>query len=301
VISSLSPELQQFLNGLNRISDRMSDAQRQITTGLRMTQVSDSPDQISTLLSARAHLEAAKQTGANLGRVKAEVDSAEQALQTAVQLFERARTLAAQGGASGQTAATRNSLAQEIGSIMQQLAGIAGTTVEGRYIFSGDADQTAPYTIDLTQANPLSAYQGSAATRLVQHPNGTTFSVSRTAQEIFDSPNAAENVFAALNGARNALAANDDAAIQAAQDAFVTAGDYLNSQLAFYGTAQNKVDEATSFGQTLQTQLQTQIASLQDADLTQAILELNQAQTQQQAALESRARIPRITLFDFLA
>ena len=50
-----------------------------------------------------------------------------------------------------------------------------------------------------------------------------------------------------------------------------------------------------------QTQLQTQIANLQDADLTGSILTLNQDQTQEQAALQSEARIPRTTLFDFLA
>ena len=301
MLSNLDPSAQQFLNGLNRIGNRMSDAQRQITTGLRVTSVADDPDQISTLLTARAHLESAKQIQTNLGRVKGEVDTAEQSLQSAVQLFEQARTQAAEGNTSVATAASRAALRQQIGSILQQLVGIAGTTVEGRLIFSGDKDQTVPYTIDLTQTNPVSAYQGSAATRLVEHPNGTTFAVSETAQQIFDSADPTTNVFATLNAARNALAANDDTAIQNAVSAFVKTGEYLNSQLAFYGTVQNKVAEATDFAQTLQTQLQTQISGLQDADLTQAILELNQAQTQQQAALQARARVPRTTLFDFLA
>ena len=300
MLSSLDPSAQQFLNGLSRIQDRMTQAQRQLTTGRRLTQVSDDPDQISTLLAARAHLESAKQTQPNLGRVKGEVDTAEQSLQSAVQLVENARTAAAAGDTSAATPASRAALADQIGSILQQLVAIAGTTVEGRFIFSGDRDQTAPYTIDLTQTNPVGAYQGSAATRLVADPNGTTFSVSQTAQTIFDSADPTTNVFATLNAARNALASNNDAGIQAAVAAFPKVGTYLNSQLALYGTAQNRVAEATDFGQTLQTQLQTQISGLEDADLTQQILELNQGQTQQQAALESRARLPRTTLFDFL-
>jgi flagellin-like hook-associated protein FlgL len=48
------------------------------------------------------------------------------------------------------------------------------------------------------------------------------------------------------------------------------------------------------------TQLQTQISGLQDADETQSILQLTQAQTEQQAALQSFQQIPRTTLFDFL-
>jgi flagellin-like hook-associated protein FlgL len=74
----------------------------------------------------------------------------------------------------------------------------------------------------------------------------------------------------------------------------------LNQQLAFYGNVQNKVAQATDFASTQQTQLQTQISNLQDADLTASILQLNQAQTQEQAALQAEARVPRTTLFDFL-
>jgi flagellin-like hook-associated protein FlgL len=77
--------------------------------------------------------------------------------------------------------------------------------------------------------------------------------------------------------------------------------EYLNSQLASYGTIQNNVAQATEFGQNLQVQLEAQIGNLQDADLTQSILDLNTGQTQQQASLQSLARIPRTTLFDFLA
>jgi flagellin-like hook-associated protein FlgL len=76
--------------------------------------------------------------------------------------------------------------------------------------------------------------------------------------------------------------------------------EYLNSQLASYGNMQNVVADATQFGQTKQVQLQTLVSSLQDADLSQAIVEMNQGQTQEQAALQSRAQLPRTTLFNYL-
>ena len=278
----------------------MDLVQRRLSTGLRLAEVSDDPDQIATLLAARAHLEATRQIHRNLGRFKAEVDTAEQALQHTVELFERIRTLGVQGATATQTADTRAMLAQEIGSKMEQIAGLAGTSIEGRYIFSGDADQTQPYTIDVTQTNPLSAYQGSAATRQAQHPNGTTFAVARTAQEIFDSTDPASNVFGTINALRLALQANDEPAILGAVAGLTAAGVHLNRQLAFYGTTQNKVAEALDFGATLEVQLAGQISSIADADLTESIVELNQEQLQQRASLESWARIPRTTLFDYL-
>jgi flagellin-like hook-associated protein FlgL len=61
------------------------------------------------------------------------------------------------------------------------------------------------------------------------------------------------------------------------------------------------VSSATNYCQNYITRLQTQLSGIQDADETQAITELTQAQTQLQAAIESRAHIQRTTLFDFLA
>lgn len=300
MIPSLKPTDQQFLNQLNRISDRMQTAQRQLSTGLRVTQVSDDPDQVSTLLQARANLSSAQQIQTNLGRVKAEVDAGEQALESAVTLFDRVRTLGAQGVTGTSDAQSRAYIAQELGPILQQFVGLASTQVEGRYIFSGDADQTAPYTVDLSQTAPVSAYQGSDATRLAQHPNGTTFRVSHTAQQIFDSSDPTANVFNAIVNLRNALLNNDSVAISTSVDGLKSAGDHLSSELAFYGTTQNTVANAQDFGQSLQVQLKTQISGLEDADISQAILELNQGKVQQQAALNSRSQLPQTTLFDYL-
>ena len=300
MLSSLDPSAQQFVNSLNSINGRMERAQQQISSGLKISRVSDAPDSISLLLQAHASLSSTQQTLTNLGRVKTEVDAGEKSLETAVNLFEQARTLGAQGNTDTQTPAGRAAIAQQLDNILQEMVGLAGTTVEGRYIFSGDSDQQVPYTYSAALGNPTGAYQGSASTRLVQHPNGTTFSVALTAQQIFDSPNPADNVFSAIENLSAALKANDSAAIQTAVAALPAVGEYLNGQLASYGAVQNKVADATSFGQTLQTQLRTELSNLQDADITQAILEMTQAQIQQQAALQARAHLPRTTLFDYL-
>jgi flagellar hook-associated protein 3 FlgL len=301
MISTLSSAAQQFVNNLNRVIDQTQKAQQQVSSGLKVSQVSDAPDQISALLQARANLAGTEQIITNLGQTKAESDAGEQALESAVTLLDRVQTLATEGDSSTQTADTRAALAQETGSILEQMGGLASTQVGGRYIFSGDQDQIRPYTINLTQPNPVSDYQGSASTRVAQHPNGTTFPVALTAQTIFDSPDPTTNVFQAIVGVQAALNSNDDTAIQNAIGGLSKVATYLNTQLATYGTIQNKVADATNFGQTLQLQLQTQISGIQDADLTQSIIQLQQGQTQEQAALQTQAQIPRKTLFDFLA
>ncbi len=300
MVSTLTAANQEFLNNLNRVTGRINQAALQISSGVRMRQVSDVPDQVSALLEARAALSTSQQISTNFVRLKGEVDAGEQAVQIAVQLFDRVQTLGATGVTGTQTASSRADLAQQLQSLEQQLVGLANTSFEGRFLFSGDSDQTAPYNFDLTQPNPVTAYQGSAATRQALHPNGTTFPLSLTAEQLFDSSDPATNVFSTINGLVTALQNNDETAIRTSNAGLFRVGDYLNQQLAFYGTTQNQVISATDFAQTQQTQLQTQIGTLQDTDTASAILDLTQSQTQQEAALSAQARIPRTTLFDFL-
>lgn len=301
MISSLNASAQGFLAGVNQIQQRAQRAQQELTTGLKVNTVSDAPDQIANLWQTRSNLDQVQQINSNLNRVQTEVNTAEGVLQSTVSLVERAQTLGAQGANGTTTADTRQNLANELGSVLQELVSSANTTVEGRYIFSGDSDQQAPYSIDLTQSSPVSVYQGSSATRQVQSPDGSLFPVGLTAQQIFDSSNSQQNVFVSINNLRQALLNNDSAGALSAVGDVQTAGAYLNQQLAYYGTVQDRVSSGLDFGQNYQTQLQTQLSGIQDADETQSITELTQAQTQLQAALVSRAQLPQKSLFDYLA
>jgi flagellin-like hook-associated protein FlgL len=107
-------------------------------------------------------------------------------------------------------------------------------------------------------------------------------------------------VFTSLDALRTALMNNDSKGISDAQATVGTSLTYLNGQLAYYGNVQNKVADATSFAASQKLQLQTHLSSLQDADLAESITELSQAQLQQTAALQVRAKMPTQTLFDFL-
>jgi len=237
----------------------------------------------------------------NLGLVATEVNTGEEALENATTMFDQVQTLAADGANTLQTASGNADLAQQVNSLLQQFVGLSATRINNRYIFAGDQDQQIPYTYDATQTPPVSAYGGSASTRDVQDANGTSIPVALTAQQIFDSTDPSTNVFTSLENLSTALASNNTAAIQTSLNGLPAVSEYLNTQLAFYGNVQDQLTASTSYGQTLQTQQQADVANLQDADVTQSIEELTQAQTQQQAALQSDALLPRSTLFNFLS
>jgi flagellar hook-associated protein 3 FlgL len=301
MISALNAQAQSFLAGLSQIQQRLQTSQTELTTGLQINNVSDAPSEIADIWQLNSELDQTQQTETNLGQVQTEVDTAQSALQAAVTLVEQAETYGTQGASDTSSATTRQDLANSLGGILQQLVATANTTVQGRYIFAGDTDQTTPYTIDLTQTSPISGYQGSASTRLIQGADGTAFPVALTAQQIFDSSNSQDNVFISITSLMQGLQNNNDTEINSAIGDVQSADTYLNQQLAFYGTVQGRVTGAQTFGQNYTVELQTQLSGVQDANEAADITKMTQAQTQLQAALQSEAQLPKTTLFDFLS
>jgi flagellar hook-associated protein 3 FlgL len=309
MLSGINAASEKFLQDLGRLQKRSERAQQQLTSGLKVQSAADAPDDISRLLGARAGLDMVQQVSLNLGRIKTEVDTAEGAMQNAVSLMERARALGSQGASNTLSKSSREQLANELGGILERLVAVSSTAVEGRYIFSGDNDQAAPYTIDLAVPKGVSTYQGASSTRLVADASGLEFSVAQTADEIFDSADDEKNVFLAVNGMRRALLAVDsppdppDPTIPTMAQALHNLGEaglYLNTRLTRYGLAQNRVTESINTAAKLQLSLKAQIANIEEADLAAAALELSQTRTHLEAAFTARAQNPRRSLFDYM-
>jgi flagellar hook-associated protein 3 FlgL len=312
MIPSISAADQAFLTALNKAESRAADAERQISSGVKLSVASDAPDEVGPALTLHAQLAQTLQIETNMAQFKSETDTAEQAIGNAVQTLQQVNTLGVQGATETETPAQRQALAAQIDGYLQQLVASANTVSAGRYIFSGDTDQVQPYTLD--GSGNVSAYNGAASTRQAMHPNGTSFAIARGGQEIFEAP--AGSTFASVTDLRTALEngptvpegdpqyesqySAQTTAITNALGELSQAGDQLNQQLAFYGTVQDRVSDATDAAQTLEVNQRRQLSTLTDADITTDAIELTQANTQRDAALAARAKLPTSTLFDYL-
>src|ERR1035437_4691000 len=306
MISNLSPSSEAFMASVDRVQRGVEEAVRQVSSGKRVNVASDSPGEIDTILQLRTDDACNSQIEANLGVAQADADAADAALTSATKLMDRASVLAAQGANFTLDATGRQNIAGEVQALLEQMSAIANTNVQGRYIFGGDQDSTPPYAVDLTAVNGVTRLTTSPATRRVENSAGGSFAVSRNAQDIFDSRNpddtlASDNVFAALNNLRVGLLANDTAQITAANASIQLASSRLNTSQAFYGTVQNRIADATNYSANYNVQIKTELSQKEDADITAAALAITQGNTQLQAAFQMQAKMPRTTLFDFMA
>jgi flagellar hook-associated protein 3 FlgL len=319
MMTNLDPSAELFLAETSRIQDRIAEANRQVSSGKKISTASDATDQIGALLQLRAQQSRNTQIQSNLVQAKANTDAAESALASAISLMDSALTLASQGTNVSMTDTSRQALAQQVQSLQEQMLAISRTTVQGKYVFSGDQDGVAAYALNLTpppnnaDGSPGTPTNGvnrflpvQSATRQIEDPAGGSFAAAKTGQEIFDygrnadGTTAPENVFAALNSLRLALSSNDSTGITDAITGIRAASNHLIAEQAFYGTVQNRIQNAGDYASSLSVRLQTQLSQTEDSDVTSAALELTQATTQLQAAFQMRAKMPHNSLFDYL-
>jgi flagellar hook-associated protein 3 FlgL len=304
MFNTISAATNRFLADLSSLEKRLMKSQEQVSSGLRMQTVSDDPDQVSNLLQLKARLAHNTQLKYNLGRVQTEVNSAEQAINAATSLMDVARQIATEGANGTTTSDTRTQLAGQVKDIIAEIFGLTNTTVEGRFVFSGNKDDTQPYaSVDLTQANGLGSYSGSTSTRTIEHPNGSTFSISLAASQIFDGGTASTpstSVLQALTSLYNDLLNSNVSALGADVANIQTSSSYLNGQLEQYGQVQTQVADGLTYQSKLDVQLRAQLSNTQDADATAAITDMQQASISQQAALQAQAALPKKSLFDFI-
>jgi flagellar hook-associated protein 3 FlgL len=305
MISSLDPTSELFLANIGRVQDRLATASRQVSSGTRVATPSDAPDQIGTLLQLRAAQSHNTQVQANLSLAQTMAQAADNALSSSTQLMDRALVLADEAASSTVTAASRQSIAQEVQALQEEMVANSRTMVQGHYIFSGDAYDTPAYSSDLNAPNGVDQLSTAAATGQIEDPAGGTFPSSKTAQEIFDTRNAdgtaaTDNVFNALNTLRLALLNNDTDGVTNSINLIQASSDHLNSEQAFYGSVENRIQNAVSFGQGYDVQLQTEVSQIADADIPSAAMELTQTTTELQAAFQMEAKMPHSSLFDYL-
>ena len=304
-LTGLTPANEQFVVSVENLQNQLTTADNQLSSGLRVNVASDAPGEVEDIFQARSDLASVNQTTQNLTNVQAQVNAGDSSLQSAIQLLQNALSLGTQGSGTTVTSAQQGALSTQVQDLLSQLVGLSQTQVNGVYIFSGDQSGSPPSQLDSSSPTGVDQLVTDQATQQIADPTGVTFPISMTAQELFDNSDAngnptPQNAFAALNNLQLALASGDSASISTALGDVQSASTFLNQQLAFYGTAQNRITSALDLAQKFQLQDQTNLSNLQDTNAPAVALQLTQDSTDLSAAMSAQARMPTTSLFDYL-
>ncbi len=297
MLKGISANTDGFLTNLNRIENQINVTTQQISSGIDVNQASDNPGAVEPILTAQSEIARITQVKANLNTANTVASTADSALQTANSVMNQIVSIAAQGATSTATATTRTVLSQQVQQLEQQLVSLSNTTVQGNYIFGGDNPTVAPYTFDGTNP-PVAGVASPTNTGVIRDAEGNSIVPIPLAQQVFDSP--AGSVFQAVDALRVALQNNDQAGVTASTTAVTTAAQQLNLGAESVGAAENWISSATNDAGQRLTNLQAQLSSLRDTDVTAAATQLTTDRTAYEAAISSQANLPAKTLFSYL-
>lgn len=283
---------------LNKAVERVLRAQEEVSTGRKVQRPSDDPVGTGLILDFRTSIANLEQYQRNITWGRTALGGAEAALSGLTGLLARAKELAV-GQASGTaTAETRDVTAIEVRQILAQVLSVGNTRVNDKYIFSGFATSTAPFT-----AGSYATYNGTADTIDVAIDPSVTLATNLIGSQVFQGAGGvygSTNVLDTLDDLATAMETNDVPTIQTIVGTLDNALDQVSAATADLGARWNRLDEANFRHVQVKTQLRSLLSDREDVDMIKAASELTIGQQTLEAARASTARILQSSLLDFL-
>jgi flagellar hook-associated protein 3 FlgL len=278
------------LADLQRVQERLSQAQSQVSSGKRVEKPSDDPLAAARATRLHADIDATDAYSTTVEESKSWLDASDAALTSLTSVVQRVRELTVQGANGATSDAGRQSIKAQVDQLIEEAKTTLNSAYDGRYIFSGTATDTPPYS-----AATGDAYQGDASPVVRQIGPGVSVQVNVTGDDVLSG------LLPTLRTLSAHLAANDTASLGTSDlQAIDAAFDNLTAKRGQVGAVTNRVDAAgTRLDDT--TDITTAFLSkTQDADLPQALTDLSAQQTALQAALRGGASLIQQSLMDFL-
>jgi flagellar hook-associated protein 3 FlgL len=264
-----------------------------MSTGKKLTRSSDDPIGMGRALELRASLSARRQETRNAEDGQMWLNLADTTLQDVVSQIQRARELAVRG-ASNVASGEREAIATEISNLRDDIVALANTSHQGRGLFSGFSSGDA---IQKIAGNWT--YTGDAGQINRRVGENEVVTVNVTGDVAFGFA-AGSDIFTVLDDLEAALNTDDTTAIDAAIGALDDSLDTVLGGLGTVGARTNQIDAATLRTQHNIETLTTQLSSLEDVDIAEAVMDLQLQQTAYEAALAAFAQSSQTSLVDFL-
>lgn len=282
---------------IQRTSEQMASAQRQVSTGRRLDVPSDDPSATTGAIGERATLGTIDRYVRSADSATSRLSVIDTVLSEIVSKLTAAQTAAA--SAIGNTASPeqRAAAAQDLASIRDQLVEDLNTKVGGVFVFSGTASTTKPFT-----QNPdgtVNAYQGNSSTVSVDIDRAKSVQATFDGQALTQGSDSTD-LFTVIEDLRTAILANDTPNTENGLTALKRAFDRATTMQAQVGSGEASLEDQRSRLSTQKLGAQARLSKFEDANMAEAISAMNRAEIGYRAALGAAATIRRVSLLDYL-
>ncbi|GER68775.1 flagellar hook-associated protein 3 [Weizmannia acidilactici] len=285
-----------FLNNLNTSYSKLAKYQEQLASGKKINKLSDDPLSAMKGISYRRTVAQVKQYEDNFLEASTWIETTNDALDEANQVLQRIRELVVEGSTDTETPSDRQSIADEVEQLRDQLVDIANTKVNDKYIFNGTNTTEKPISTD------ISTFDGSTTLGINNNPvkielsKGIYLQVNADGSKVFS-----DDLFKDLNDLISDLNAGTSAnGFDRYLDTIDAHIDNVLSELSQTGARSNRLDlmkERVSQQELTATEI---MSNNEDVDIDQVYTDFSVASGAYTAALKVGAQVIQPTLLDFL-
>ena len=278
------------------LADQMKRSEEKVATGRNINRPSDNPVGLVSALGLRNSLSRLEQYQRNMDMSKIWLDLSGTAIEEAAEVAQQAQEIAQTLQDGTQSAEMRSALANDVGLLLDQAISLGNTQLAGRYIFAGYNTSTQPFTKTQIGGSDVVQYSGDSNDFQIQVGSQESLEIGKNGQELFiDS-----EFFDSLIRLKQAIENNDPAAIRQEANSLQGIQDFFNAQVSDIGIRQSRILEKQDILDGLKLNFENQIDDLENADMTQALLEVQERQNAYEVALAAAGKIMEVSLLDYL-
>jgi flagellar hook-associated protein 3 FlgL len=288
-----------LLSDLQRVQQRLSDAQNQVMSGKRVEKPSDDPLAAARATRLQADLDATAAYGDSVDEAKSWLDASDSALSSLNDVVQRVRELTVQAANGATSDAGRQAIKAEVDQLINQAKSTLNQAYDGRYLFSGTKTDTPPYDVNSTP--PDDTYKGDGGAILRTIGPGVTVQVNATASGSTPPTDVLGTLLPALRTLSQDLQNNDINALGSTDLKAIDAGlGTVTAARSQVGAITNRVTAAKQRLNDFSDVTTTLLSNTQDADLPKSLTDLAMQQNALQSALQAGSTLIQQSLMDFL-
>ncbi len=296
----MTDSLVRYLTAQN---EALYERQTIIASQKRINKPSDDPIGMGKVLDYRQTLASIEQYQTNIQSGKMRLDITEIHLDLVDDLLQMVRAMA-QTEAGG-TAQSRQLAAEEVKMLYDQVLDLTNSKLNDNYMFSGYQTKTAPFSRDDTQATTFDkftvTYNGDAGDARFIVAHNSEITIDTDGRPLFhNAAGGGLNIFDAMRDLIVGLENDDTAAISAQGGMMDQARIQINNIRSANSPILYQLETTENHWQNYKPKIQELLGREEEADITQAVVELQSIELAYQTTLATAARIIQPGLINFL-
>ena len=266
----------------------------ELSSGLRVGTLSDDPVAASANVQLNSSLARIDSFVQSSSRQQGQLQVADSALGEVVSQLTSALSLAVSATNGTLTTANLQTIGKQLSDIRDGVVGLANSSYQGNYIFSGSQGQTKPFAVDSTTIPATATYAGDTIVQSIETPDGQKVQTNVAGSDIFTS------ALATLNKLVADVSAGSTTGVQADTAALTAALGTVATQRGTVGSSLSRLTVSSGYAQTQSAVLQARQSDLLSADPSTVATDLKNAEVQHQALLSVDSALSQTNLFSYL-